>query len=565
MQRNHYGRLRKTLLYSMILLPVIPFVLALAIGYYYFTGSLETQTVSNMERIIEDHRQMIESFLRERRKDLEMVADTYPFSELSNPEQLERVFRRLQEKSEAFADLGVFNQDGLHVAYQGPYPLTGKMYPETAWFREVMRQGVYISDIFMGYRKTPHFVIAIARREKNVQWVIRATIDSYMFNRLVEQVRIGRTGEAYLLNENGVFQTERRSGGLLMETDALHGQYPPPGKKISTFIRPDENNIDYLYATTWLRNKNWHLVVRQEKNDAFRSLRSAAVLIILTSIIGGIVIVGVALFVTDRIIRRMENIDKEKESLQQQLILASRMAELGEMAAGFAHEINNPLQIIRSEQALIETIMEEMKVRGELSETEDLLEIEDSIAQIALQIGRCADITQAILKFGRQKEPVAENIPLGAFISEVARMVTKKASVHDIALRLDLEKETVIQGDASQLQQVFLNLFNNAIDAILDGNGTRGGEIQITTKILTANEVQIIVQDNGIGVEEENLKKIFSPFFTTKPVGKGTGLGLSVCYGIVSNMGGTMHVTSKQGSGTAFTLTLPAAPETEQE
>lgn len=252
--------------------------------------------------------------------------------------------------------------------------------------------------------------------------------------------------------------------------------------------------------------------------------------------------------------------DAEKEQLSQQLIGASRLAELGEMSTGFAHEINNPLQIIKSEQSLIEINLSELKETGQLKKSESLDEIEDSMEQIKLQISRCSKITQQILKFGRQSEPEKNDVDLRSFIPEITDMVAKKASVHGITVKQNVAEDTApVNGDTSQLQQVLLNLFNNAMDAIIDQHGTSGGELSIEAGPKENGNVEIKVTDNGSGISPENLSKIFSPFFTTKPVGKGTGLGLSVCYGIIDKMGGTMTATSEKGIGTTFIINLPEA------
>jgi two-component system NtrC family sensor kinase len=505
---------------------------------------------------------MIESFLDERKADLEFVLYSYGYEDLADPETLFGVFSRLQMVSSAFVDLGLFNTEGIHVNYQGPYRsrLIGKDYGEEDWFKQVIRHGYYISDVFLGYRKVPHFIIAMAREEQTEKWVVRATIDTYMFNELVKKVRIGKTGEAYILNAEGLFQTERRSGGDLMksDTDDILGTIPHEG--IKTFIRKHQSGESYLYASTWLKNTDWLLVVRQEKADAFRALRSATYVIVLIIVFGGAAITAVAFITTNHIVRRMELMDKEKDQLGEQLIRASRLAELGEMAAGFAHEINNPLQIMKSEQTLMDTILGDLKEKGELKESEDLAELEDSMDQIKLQIERCAIITQAILKFGRQGEPISRDVDLSVFIPEVAAMVEKRASVHGIALKEEIAEDVPsVHGDPGQLQQVLLNLLNNAVDAIIDAHGSKGGELVIEAKSDENGKVMISVTDNGAGISPENLKKVFTPFFTTKPVGKGTGLGLSVCYGIVDSMGGVMEVRSERGVGTTFTVRLPAA------
>jgi two-component system NtrC family sensor kinase len=153
---------------------------------------------------------------------------------------------------------------------------------------------------------------------------------------------------------------------------------------------------------------------------------------------------------------------------------------------------------------------------------------------------------------------VVQDVDLRTFIPEVTNMISKKASVHGIDLKMDIAKDTaIVQGDPGQLQQVLLNLYNNAMDAILDKHGSSGGKMEIKAGTEGEENVKIAVTDNGGGISPDHQKNIFSPFFTTKAVGKGTGLGLSVCYGIINNMGGTMEVSSKEMIGTTFTVRLP--------
>jgi two-component system NtrC family sensor kinase len=560
MEPNPFSSLRRIIFTCMILVPLIPFILALGTGYYYFTTSLESSTIASMKRIVEDHGQMIESFLKERENDLDLILHSYTFEDLSQSEKLGTMFDNLQRQSQAFVDLGVFNQAGVHVAYHGPYSLEGKIYKEADWFKEVMKHGYYISDIFLGYRQIPHFVIAVAQKEAGKKWVLRTTIDTVSFNNIVKSIRIGKTGEAYILNSNGLLQTEPRSGGKLMDKTLNRVNYPSSDTGIETFIKKDIKGEKYLYTTTWLQNKKWLLVVKQEKADAFKALTSAAYLIIFIMLVGVSAISVLAFYLTNRIVGRMEKMDVEKDRLNQQLIGASRLAELGEMSAGFAHEINNPLQIIKSEQSLIEMTLEDMKEAGQLKESDSLAELEDSMDQIKLQISRCAEITQAILKFGRQDEPKPQIIYLTNFIPEITSMVAQKATVHGISIEQDIAENTYpIHGDPTQLQQVLVNLFNNAMDAILDRHGTSGGKLIIKAGPKQNNSVEIVVKDNGGGISPENLDKIFSPFFSTKAVGKGTGLGLSICYGIIDNMRGSMEASSEVGVGTTFTIVLPAA------
>jgi two-component system, NtrC family, sensor kinase len=559
-KEQRHEKLRDMILVCMILVPLVPFLLTVLIGYYYFTSALENRTVSATRRIVDDHRHMIDFFLQERKADLEFILHSYDFDYLAQHENLLKVFERLQIKSNTFVDLGVFDQEGMHVAYQGPYKLTGRIYKDEDWFSEVMKKGYYTSDIFLGFRRVPHFVIAMAKQDGPKTWVIRATIDTYMFSDMVKKVRIGKTGEAYLLNREGIFQTERRSGGNILDHDPDFGRYIKDDSEIKTFLSRDFQNFEYFFATTWLKDKEWLLVVRQESGDAFSDLRYASYLILLISVVGGGAILALAFFLTNRIIERMIKTDMEKDRLKEQLIRAGRLAELGEMAAGFAHEINNPLQIIKSEQALIKMILSELVEKGLINAPEEMAEVEDSVNQIELQVNRCSAITHQILKFGRKSEITPQDIDLTEFIPDVTQMISSKASVNGVDIRLEISDNTpLVHGDAGQLQQVLINLFNNALDAVNERHGVQGGALVISSGPDGNNMVRVSVKDNGCGISTEDQKKIFSPFYTTKPVGKGTGLGLSVCYGIIDAMGGSLDVASEKDLGTTFTIRLPAS------
>jgi two-component system NtrC family sensor kinase len=554
-----YEVLRRRILATMIVVPSVPFVLALAVGVYQFTTAMREATLSRVVRIAEDHRDAIQIFLDERRSDLEFIAGSWSFEDLTRPGALDQVLRDLRQSSPAFVDLGVFDADGVHVAYEGPYELTGKIYRDAEWFRIVLERGHDVSDVFLGFRNSPHFVIAIATGDGEGRWVLRATIDTAMFNRLVEGVRIGRTGEAYVLNRAGVFQTERRSGGDLLEKAQEGIGLEGSADGVATTLARDAGGIRYVWATAWLNDGNWLLVVRQEVGDAFRPLSRATYIGVLILVGGGAVIVLLAVGFTNRLIRRIQRADEETRELNQQLIVASRLAEVGEMSAGFAHEINNPLQIIRSEQALIETILRDLRAAGLLAESAEVADLEDSVQQIRVQLDRCASVTQGILKFARRTETSARELQLADFVPEVAAMVSRKAAVSGIALTVDVAKDApAVIADPAQLQQVLLNLLNNAFDAVEARHGVEGGEVAIEVASRDGR-VEIAVRDNGTGISASDLDKIFAPFFTTKPVGKGTGLGLSVCFGIVESMGGTISVESREHSGTTFTVSLRAA------
>ncbi|MBI4859124.1 MAG: response regulator [Candidatus Riflebacteria bacterium] len=227
----------------------------------------------------------------------------------------------------------------------------------------------------------------------------------------------------------------------------------------------------------------------------------------------------------------------------------AKLASLGDLAAGIAHEINNPLAIIVEEAGWVEDLLDD----SVLKESENLEEFRRALTQIKTQGMRCKEITHNLLSFARRTATRAEAVQLNDLVREAVAMSERKVRGGQVKIEAHLAGNLPISHvSPSEMQQVLLNLINNAIDA-LQGPG---GQIDVSTKLDQGNLV-IEVADDGQGIAKEHLPRIFDPFFTTKPVGKGTGLGLSICYGIVRKLGGSISVTSRVGVGTTFRITIP--------
>ena len=226
------------------------------------------------------------------------------------------------------------------------------------------------------------------------------------------------------------------------------------------------------------------------------------------------------------------------------------MAALGKMAAGIAHEINNPLAVIGEKAGWIKDLLQ----MEDISKSENFQEYADAVNKIEQHINRAKTITHRLLGFARRMEPVTERVSINTVLDESVAFLENEARYRNIDIQADYAADLpLITSDSSQLQQVFLNILNNAIDAI-----GKEGEINIRSKhIAKNNEIRIEIDDNGPGIPKDVLNKIFDPFFTTKEVGKGTGLGLSISYSIVEKLGGRMMVASEEGKGTTFTIYLP--------
>jgi two-component system NtrC family sensor kinase len=198
---------------------------------------------------------------------------------------------------------------------------------------------------------------------------------------------------------------------------------------------------------------------------------------------------------------------------------------------------------------------------GAFKSREDIAEFERALEQIRTQGKRCKAITHKLLSFARKTDSRIEAFEIGPLIEEVVVLSAQRAKYSNVELTTHLEsKLPAISASHSELQQVFLNLINNALDAM----DKTGGKLEISAR-QKEDQILIAVADNGPGIPKANLARIFDPFFTTKPVGSGTGLGLSICYGIIHKMGGEIKVSSALDAGTTFEIRIPIARETDAE
>ena len=413
-------------------------------------------------------------------------------------------------------------------------------------------QNYLISDIYLGFRKKPHFTIAVKQLFDGIPYVMRATLDPdkfYMFLRTIGQ---GQGGVSALINRKGNYQiVDPDQGQLLGPSDYL--PLRPAGSGAQEIKLGREST---LVAFSWLEEVPWVLVVRQPLKIAYAEMYRFRKTMIASTVGLGILILTTIWLTTDRLLRRAQAIEASRKELRSQLLHAAKLVSVGELAAGVAHEINNPLAIVSSVNGLIRDMLDPQfgmectpeKIRRELD-------------QIDEAVFRAKGITSKLLSFVRHSEhrlvPVNLNLALDEVVSG---LLEREFRVSNIQLVRDYANNLPeILLDPDQIRQVFLNLLNNAGDAI-EGSGT----IALTTR-RDDHFVRITIADTGKGMSSEQMVKIFLPFYTTKEVGKGTGLGLSISLSIVEAIGGRIEVQSMPGAGSSFTVVLPVHSEGSSE
>jgi two-component system NtrC family sensor kinase len=550
-----FRSLSRSIVLLVIICSIIPLIIVSGTIYYQFHISYKEKVLAHLHELVYNHAQNIDNFLHEKLADIRFLTDSFGWDDLQNePSLIEHLEALQKDFGRDFVDLGVINADGKQIVYAGPYDLANANYSDAEWFRRAMQSNYYISDVFLGMRDLPHFIIAVRNSREDSHWILRTTIDFAKFTSLVDNIRLGQTGFAFILNDKGELQTTPAMKPAIDITTgkAIYAELsadPSVSGNVRMGTKSDSSGNENIYIAAFLKNKDWLLVYQQRTADAFADLDKtfAIAMVLMLIVLSGIALMTFTLY--QKVFKRVAKADIEKQMMRKKVVETGKLASVGELAAGIAHEINNPVAIMVEEAGWMGDLMEDLT----FDKTENRVEFERSIKQIQAQGRRCKEITHKLLSFARQTDSTIKDVNIKELLEELVAFSHKRAKYSMVEIHTNFPQNLPsLKASASELQQVFFNLVNNAIDAM----DNQGGRLTISCR---KNQQYIVIKlsDTGKGIAEANLERIFDPFFTTKPVGKGTGLGLSICYGIIEKMGGKIEVQSSVGEGTTFTVTLP--------
>ena len=524
---------------------LIPLLIMAFIDYNVARHSLESENLLRTARTTSNTRRTVAYFLNERTKALKFLADQHGIGSLRDPKLLGEVLESLKNNFGGLVDIGVIHQ-GRQVAYAGPYDLLGRDYSDQEWFKSAQERGTYISNVFLGFRDTPHLVVACKVREAKTgkTYMLRATLDTEQFNSMLSTLDLPGGGDAFLVDGGGVIQTpSKHHGALLSKVDLPIPEY---SEKTSVQKIEGRDGVGYTVGYAYVRSTPFIVMVIKRTDELmkpFEAIRMELAWILAFSIaLILIVITGVATYMVNKIYIA----DQTRARTLHHMEHTNRMASIGRLAAGVAHEINNPLAIINEKAGLINDLFVYQK---EYAHDQRLL---SNIDSILASVARCGRITRRLLSFARHIDMEMDSIKFKDLAEEVVDFLRKEAEYRSINIDMDIPEDLPeFVSDRGKLQQIFLNLLNNAFQAMNDG-----GNLVIKARSQEDGLV-FTVRDDGCGIPEEDRKRIFDPFFSTKKKIGGSGLGLSITYGLVQELGGSILVESEVGRGTAFTITMP--------
>lgn len=551
---NHYRCLRRSLLVIMLVITMTPLVITSWLSFHRYRQITRQESLHNLRWHTESARRSLEVFLERAKDAMVVVANTYTLPELAASGKLEHIFFDLRQQHPGLVDMSIIGPDGVQLAYVGPYALQGKSYSEIPWYKAVLERKVLISEMFSGFRKVPHFVVAVTKREGDGgDWVLRVSVDAETLNRFLSSISTEMAEDIFLVSQEGYLQTNSRNHGQVLDFFPI-------------LVRLNEKEVEVsekamagkamLQAIGVVQGTPWLLVVEQKDfadRNAWLAFRNQLLAIFVVAAVAAALLI---VRISRAIANRVREADESRERLFADTEHTNKLASLGRLAAGVAHEINNPLAIINEKAGLMKDLL---GLEKEFPRKEKFIQQLDSLEGA---VKRARIITHRLLGFARRMESSMEQVQLNAVITEVLGFLDKEAMYRDIRISLDLQDDLpMIESDQGQLQQIFLNIINNAIDAI-----GKNGNIAISSRLASPKTVLVEIADSGPGIPEELIHNIFEPFFTTKQHSEkhGTGLGLSITYGLVKKLGGEIAVASSEGHGTTFSLGFPLKTEAKE-
>ena len=546
--KHHFNfrRIWKRAILATATVALVPLIIWAVAGYKLNLDTIESELVLRTSQLISNSWRSVSLFLSERRSVLDFIAHDNTFETLNDPARLAAMLDNLNTRFGGFTDLGVIDSNGIQRTYVGSNQLEGADYNNQPWFREVLKRGVYISELILGFRNEPHLDFAVKRNLPNGSFfVLRAALKPEQFNQLIAQLEVGEKEDLFVINREGVLQTPSRCcGPVLKKMSMAVPEYSPKAQVLES---KNEKNEQIVIAYAYIPETPFILMIVNQKGEliqpwyktgwAFTGILATSILVIL------LVTLGVATHLVDQI----HDADQERVDTLHQVEYANKMVSLGRLASGVAHEINNPLAIINEKVGHIRDIFTMTEF---YAKDPKLISLVDSVLST---VHRCGTVTKRLLNFARHLNVSIQTINLSEIINEVNSVLAKEAELKCIAVGVEVSDNIPpFESDRGKLEQIFFNLFNNAIGAMNDG-----GHLEITAKRKDTNFISVTFSDNGRGIPESDLKHIFKPFYYSKTGESGTGLGLSVTYALVQEIGGTISVQSQLGKGTSFNIRIP--------
>ena len=537
------------MLFSSFIVPIVLIVICI---FLYSMHSIDKE----YQKIGESQIRILSAEYREKENQIikSILHLVELFSALHNENEslqtdLLKAYEELSRSTEWMEGIAIVTDQGERVAVAGlprsqnfadiasAFSASGQTLPRVLFF-----------DVQASPNQIPYFIIATKIQLGAKTHIVCISANALLFSATLDKVRVGRTGEVFLINTAGILQTKSVMHGTIL--DSVDNTLAKQAPQADTIMQREWEGTRLWYSVLPLdANPNWRIVVQRDEREILQSRDTQLARFIMLGLLCLVAIVAIGARTIKKTRALQDEMEGERAQLTDYHIQVQKLDAISQLGVGLAHEVNNPLAIIGEEAGWMQDVLK----RESFKDHPDVHELRDSLRQIVTQTGRSREITHKLLSFGGKTDGIIRDTNLNTLVADIVTLRRREASQKNIEIKEQLAiKLPIIHSEPSLLRQLLINLINNSIDAMPDG-----GRITVSTAPSLEGGIQLRVHDTGFGIAEENLCKIFDPFFTTKPPGKGAGLGLSICHGILQRIGGQIFVSSETGKGTTVTIELP--------
>jgi len=569
-EHNKYGILKRNFIFLFLVLSLVPLFTVSFISYFSFKNSLHNTISTHLLEIAKNKGIALQKWLFERHTDAEVFAQSPAVVEsvdaIGNLKKdfittdkysliAKKYLQLIKRKYDSYDEIFILDKNGQMII------TTEKMQNievNSDYFLEAINGRTFNTNIHLSpltHRPTMVVAAPIRNPKEEIIGVLVERIKLDAINKLMRDIEIGKTGESYLINKEGYFLTESKfeSGYTLKKKISTKGTKECKKGKSSVGEYIDYRDKKVLGAYFWIPEMEWSLMVEQDSSEAFQKIQYLRNIIFAIGSITILVIVAFTFLASGKIVKILKGYDQEYKKQQKQIIRAEKLAAMGQLAAGLAHEINNPLGGISNCLKLIST-----KINKPNPKPKDFKDSIKYLRTSEQELNRSIRIVRNFLAFSKRPNlnPILTNI--NTVILELIALIEPQATVQNILITKELDSDLPqLMVDAQQLHQALMNIILNSLEAM-----PQGGKLKVSSGYDQRDEaIKIEITDTGYGIPEENLPYLFEPFFSSKPEGKGIGLGLSIVYEVIDEHNGSIEVESEVDKGTTFIIKLPIHKE----